>query len=131
MTSHACKQVGFDERIYGKPIHFELGTIHADPEVLKYLEAHGVSLDGLLAKHERLIPSEAMESTDHYQNLAAAPKKQMVLSVYQLGIKRIRLETNGNHMGTTVEFEPALEEVLHRHANPLKNLLRNLICKNR
>lgn len=126
MTSHASTHVGFDERIYGNPIHFDLGTIHADPEVLKHLEAHGVSLDELLAKHERLLPSEAMESTDFYMNLSAAPKKQMVLSVYQVGVERVRLETTDKHVETKVGLESTLEEVLHRSANPLKNLLRRI-----
>jgi len=106
MTSHACKQVGFDERVYGNPIHFELGTIHADSEVLKYLEAHGVSLDGLLAKHERLIPSEAMESTDHYQNLAAAPKGQYILSAYPVADQIVWLETCEGGVQTIARFQP-------------------------
>ncbi len=126
MATATCNKDGIDECILGRPIHFDLGVVQVEPEVTQFLIAHGTPVEVLLAKHERLIPSEAMEATDHYQNLAAAPKKRMVLSVYRVGERLIWIETADGHTQTHVQSGHSLEDLLPPAATSLKDCFHNL-----
>ena len=79
-----------DELAKERPVRFELGTVEVASDVRDHLRALGVQIESVLAWHQRLIPdADVMESSDHAINLAAAPQKRMVLSVYALGERRI------------------------------------------
>ncbi len=104
-TEAACT---INELIRDRPIHFDCGEVHVEPDVAEYLAKQRVPVDVLLAQHVRLIPSRVMVSTDHYQNRAAAPRKQMVLSVYPIGDQDIWVETEDGHATTRVRFAPVL-----------------------
>ena len=91
------------------PVHFDCGEVHVEPDVAEYLAKQRVPVDVLLAQHVRLIPSRVMCSTDYYQNLAAAPKKQMVLTAMPtVADQDIWIETEDGHATTRVRFAPVL-----------------------
>ncbi len=104
-TEAACT---IDALIRDRPVHFDCGQVHVEPDVAQYLAQQRVPVDVLLAQHVRLVPSRVMISTDHFQNLAAAPRKQMVLSVYPIGDQDIWVETEDGHTRTRLRFAPVL-----------------------
>ena len=115
-----------DELIRDRPIQFDCGQVPVEPNVVQHLAMHRVPADVLLAQHVRLIPSRVMCSTDHYQNLAAAPKKQMVLSVYPVGDQDIWIETEDGHAITRVKFPPVLPHWDASEAKWFSRVLRML-----
>ncbi|MDO6387912.1 hypothetical protein [Uliginosibacterium sp. 31-12] len=105
-----------DELAKRRPICFELGRVEVASDVRDHLRALGVQVESVLSWHQRLLPdANVMDSSDHAINLAAAPKKRMVLSVYALGEHRIGegvrslwVETADGHEHTVMRLLPPL-----------------------
>ena len=95
-----------DELAKTRPICFDLGTVEVASDVRDHLSALGVQIESVLAWHQRLLPdADMMDSSDFQINLAAAPKKRMVLSVYLIGERSLWVETADGHEHTEVRFQ--------------------------
>lgn len=98
-----------DELAKMRPICFELGKVEVASDVRDYLSALGVQVESVLSWHQRLLPDVTiMDSSDHQINLAAAPKKRLVLSVYAIGERSLWVETADGHELTEMRFQHPL-----------------------